>query len=70
MRIQINCASCGSNNFELADAQTDDCGVSCAECGHVIGTLGQLKAKLAEEVIRRSNQRHANAGEETANTRH
>jgi uncharacterized Zn finger protein len=56
MRIEINCAVCGSNNFELADAQTDACTVSCADCGHIIGTMGELKAKLAEEVLRRSQK--------------
>lgn len=57
MKIELNCAVCGSNNFELADALTDECAVSCADCGHVIGTMGELKAKLAEEVIRRSHKR-------------
>ena len=54
MKIEINCASCGSNNFELADALTDDSVVACAECRHKVGTMGELKAKLAEEVVRRS----------------
>jgi uncharacterized Zn finger protein len=57
MRIELNCASCGSNNFELGDAQTDDCLVACADCGHVIGTMGQLKERLAEQVIRHSKGR-------------
>lgn len=56
MKIEINCACCGSNNFELADARTDDFLVSCSDCGHVIGTMGQLKVKLADEVIRRSRR--------------
>jgi uncharacterized Zn finger protein len=56
MRIEINCAVCGSNNFELADAHTDDCTVSCADCGHILGTMGELKAQLAEEVLRRSQK--------------
>jgi len=56
MRIEINCAVCGSNNFKLAHVQTDDCTVSCADCGHIIGTMGELKAQLAEEVLRRSQK--------------
>ena len=59
MRIEINCASCGSNDFQLHEAQTDDCLVSCADCGHVLGTMGELKEKLAEEVTRRANPVHA-----------
>lgn len=58
MRIEINCASCGSNNFQLNEAQTDKCVVSCADCGHVLGTMGELKDKLAEEVARRAGERH------------
>lgn len=59
MRIEINCASCGSNNFQLNEAQTDKCIVSCADCGHVLGTMGDLKEKLAEEVSRRAGHQHA-----------
>lgn len=58
MRIEINCASCGSNNFQLREAQTDDCVVSCADCGHVLGTMGELKEKLADEVGRRARPQH------------
>lgn len=54
MKIELNCASCGSNNFELGGAQTDDCVITCADCGHEVGTLGELKQRLAEEVIRHS----------------
>lgn len=53
MKIELNCAVCGGNNFELSDAATDDASVACADCGHIIGTMGQLKAKLAEEVLSR-----------------
>jgi len=63
MKIEIKCARCGSNNFELADALTDNSAVSCADCGHDIGTMGELKAKLAELVVRRS--RVARAREES-----
>lgn len=56
MRIDLKCAACGGNNFELGDAESDNCSVACAECGHVVGTLGQLKTKLADEVMRRSRR--------------
>lgn len=57
MRIELNCAACASNNFEFGGAQTDDCIIVCADCGHVIGTMGELKRRLADEVIRHSIQR-------------
>ena len=56
MKIELNCAVCGSNNFELGGAQTDDCSIACGECGHVIGTMRELKSKLAEEVMRRARR--------------
>jgi uncharacterized Zn finger protein len=57
MRIELKCAACGSNNFELGDADTDNSVITCGECGHVVGTMGELKSKLAEEVIRHSRIR-------------
>ena len=56
MKIDLKCASCGSNRFQLGDAPADDFIVECGECGHVIGTMGQLKDKLAEEVLQRARQ--------------
>ena len=56
VKIDLKCASCGSNRFQLGDAPADDFIVECGECGHVIGTMGQLKDKLAEEVLRRTRQ--------------
>ena len=54
VRIELNCAACGSNRFSLDRGQSDQSLIICEECGHEIGTLGALKAKLAEEVMRRS----------------
>lgn len=56
MKIDLACAVCGSNNFELNEADTDDSEVACGECGHAIGTLGELKLRLAEEVAQRSTK--------------
>ena len=50
MKLDLKCASCGSNRFQLGDAPADDFIVECGECGHVIGTMGQLKDKLADVV--------------------
>lgn len=65
MKIELKCAACTGNNFEFGGAQTDDCLIACADCGHVIGTMGELKERLAEEVIRHSRYRggptHASA---------
>lgn len=64
MKIELKCALCGGNNFEFGGAQSDECSVACGDCNHVIGTLGELKLKLAEEVIRRSGPRETSMAAE------
>lgn len=54
MRIELNCRECGGNHFSLDHEATDDARVDCDDCGHHIGTVGELKRKVAEEVMRRA----------------
>ena len=54
MRIELACAECGSNRFSIDDAEHDTSRIYCKDCGHEIGTLGELKARIADEVIQRS----------------
>lgn len=54
MKIELNCSSCGNNRFSLTNAMTDECQVFCVECGHGIGSLGQLKERMAEEILTRA----------------
>ena len=57
MRIELNCAVCGQNRFTLSENTTDEALVFCAECGHEIGTLAELKERIAAEVMRRVEPR-------------
>ena len=41
-------------DFTLDEVRTDTCIVRCRDCGHEIGTLAELKERVAEEVFRRS----------------
>jgi transcription elongation factor Elf1 len=52
MRIDLTCAECGKNRFSIDDAQDDASVVFCKDCGHIIGTLGELKSRVADEVMR------------------
>jgi DNA-directed RNA polymerase subunit RPC12/RpoP len=61
MRIELNCAKCGENRFDLLEDHADDAQVYCAACGHKIGTLAELKERVADEVLRRSAKRQAAA---------
>ena len=56
MRIDLACAECGNNHFTLDEAHSDLCIVRCRDCGHRIGTLAELKERVAEEVFRRSTR--------------
>jgi uncharacterized Zn finger protein len=59
MRIELNCAKCGQNSFTIIRGMGDDAMVSCSDCGHKIGTMGELKARIADEVMRRAARRPA-----------
>ena len=54
MRIELNCAVCGKNSFNLGHGTEDDSLIRCTYCDHVIGTMAELKARVAEEVLRRA----------------
>lgn len=56
MRIDLACAVCGKNRFSLEGAEDDGSLIYCEECGHKIGTLGKLKERIAQEVLRRRNE--------------
>ena len=47
MRIELKCAVCGGNNFKLDEQLDENVQVECEDCGHEIGSLAELKEKLA-----------------------
>jgi Zn ribbon nucleic-acid-binding protein len=54
LRIELNCAECGSNRSTLDRFDDDDIEIECVDCGHKIGTMAHLKLRLADEVMKRS----------------
>lgn len=56
MRIELNCAECGKNRFNIGDQANDEAIIRCYFCGHEIGTMGDLKARVAAEVLKRTGQ--------------
>jgi hypothetical protein len=54
MRIELNCAECGKNRFNIGREADDDALICCYFCGHEIGTMGDLKARVAAEVLKRA----------------
>jgi DNA-directed RNA polymerase subunit RPC12/RpoP len=61
MRIELKCAQCGQNHFGIDEDHADDALVYCADCGHEIGTMAELKERVAAEVMRRVSRRQAAA---------
>jgi len=57
MRIELNCAECGQNRFTITPGMEDDSIISCSECGHEIGTMAELKERIAAEVLNRARNR-------------
>jgi uncharacterized Zn finger protein len=54
MRIDLSCAECGKNRFSLSEAESDACMTRCEDCGHEVGTLGELKRHFAAAVTRQA----------------
>lgn len=54
MRIELSCSACGQNRFNIVQGMADDAVVRCADCGREVGTMAQLKERVAAEVMRRA----------------
>jgi DNA-directed RNA polymerase subunit RPC12/RpoP len=59
VRIEMNCRKCGSNKFALGGPLADDAMIRCLSCGHKIGTMAELKERVAAEVMKRVDARPA-----------
>lgn len=57
MRIELNCAKCGGNRFSIEKYSADDTRIRCEDCEHDIGTLAELKERVAAEVLGRLGDR-------------
>jgi predicted nucleic acid-binding Zn ribbon protein len=56
MRIELNCAQCCGNRFTIEEDHADAAHVHCAECGHQVGTMAEVKERVATEVMKRSGE--------------
>jgi DNA-directed RNA polymerase subunit RPC12/RpoP len=59
MRIELKCAECGKNSFNLGRGVEDDSRIRCNFCGHEIGTMAELKQRVAEQVLKLAAERDA-----------
>jgi len=59
MPIDLKCPKCQSNRLNLDEGLADDSVVRCSDCGEEIDTLADLKARVADEVLKRSRARSA-----------
>jgi hypothetical protein len=51
MKVELACGECGGNDFAIDEARSDSCQVHCGDCGHRIGTLAELKERVAQTVL-------------------
>lgn len=56
MRIELTCAVCGNNRFAFPEGGGDDAIVVCEDCGHVVGSMDDVKQAVAEAVITKSRK--------------
>jgi len=48
--LDLTCPMCGSNRIACNRAVSDACEVTCEECSGRIGTYGELKRVVAEQL--------------------
>jgi hypothetical protein len=59
MRLELNCAECGKDSFNLGRGAEDDSVNRCNFCCHEIGTMADLKQRVAAEVLKLAAERDA-----------
>ena len=52
LKVDLSCAECGSNRLAIPADASDDSPVVCEECGHALGSLGEVKTRVEEAVLR------------------
>lgn len=50
MKIDLRCRECGDNHFRIDTAKHDDAIITCQECGHQVGTLGDITKQVVAQV--------------------
>jgi ribosomal protein S27E len=52
MTIDLSCEACGSNRILFNHAASDADEVTCAACGIRVGTFGELKQRVTDQLAR------------------
>lgn len=52
LRIDLSCGECGSNRLDIPAQAGDHSPVVCEECGHALGSLGEVKNRVEQAVLR------------------
>ena len=56
LRIELSCGECGSNRLDIPSDADDDSPVACEECGHELGSLGEVKRRVEQAVLRKGGR--------------
>ena len=57
MKIELTCAKCGSNHFDYPLKFASTSVITCADCGHEVGTVAELQKKVMDELASHSAKR-------------
>jgi hypothetical protein len=49
--IDLSCV-CGSNRLAFNHAVSDACAVKCEDCGAVVGSFGEIKRRVTQQIGR------------------
>jgi uncharacterized Zn finger protein len=52
LNIDLSCGECGSNRIAIPPQASDEKPVACEDCGHVLGSLGEVKLRVEQAVLR------------------
>lgn len=52
LTIDLSCGECGGNRIRIPALATDDSAIVCEDCGHRLGSLGELKLQVERAVLR------------------
>jgi hypothetical protein len=50
MTPKLNCGNCGSDRFAYPFKVTDDSTIDCQDCGATVGTVAELRVRVASQI--------------------
>ena len=52
LSVDLSCGRCGGNRLEIPARADDESPIACQDCGHSLGSLGEIKSRVEQAVLR------------------